>query len=131
MASEGITSSPTLHLRVRCARGIERRIPDVARNELSLLERGRAVWTARLPLHGGEVVWWSRGELVGCHLVQVDGLLLLLVRLRVEELRIQSCRVQEVLVWLRSREKRFVKAAVEADSEVEKVIAALLIKLSS
>lgn len=131
MASEGITGSPTLHLRICCARGIERCIPGVARNERALLERGRAVWTTRLPLHGGEVVWGSRGELVGCHLVQVYGLLLLLVRLRVEELRIQSCRVQEVLVWLRSREKGFVKAAVEAGSEVEEVVAALLVELSS
>ena len=77
------------------------------------------------------------------HWIEVEGLVLLvlvLVLLRlllvllgrrrrggVEELRIQSGRVQECLVCLRRREQRFVKVAVEA-AKLDEAVAALLVK---
>lgn len=100
--------------------------------ERALLEGRRAVRTAGLPLHGraGEQVWRGGGMVCRSHWVEVKGLL---GRLGVEELRIQSGGVQEGLVWLRSREQRFVKASVEASrvvqaAELEEAVAALLIE---
>ena len=69
----------------------------------------------------------------GGHWVEVKSLL---SRLGVEELRIQSGRIQKGLVCLRRGEQRFVKAAVEADrviqaAELEEAVTALLIERRS